>query len=312
MACGTAKFAPLLVHPGYHKTGTTWFQRRLFIPAFGYRQILTHQEVFTHLIRPHGLTFDAAAARQLIEERRSPAGSGVVDVISSENLSGSPLHGGRESGQYAERLKQVAPDARVLITVREQVKMLTAIYMQYVFRALTEKPQGFFANDPTIGYHTFAPEHFEYHRLVARYRDLFGADNVFVTNQETLARAPLDLATAIATFAGVTANWDPEGLVVAPEAPSAPEALAPVLRRINHVRSGPARGAPLVDLGPAARSAYRSVAALGRIKPVRDALKDVRPVSAEVQRRYKGYFAASNRELKAMLGESINLKGYEM
>lgn len=312
MPAKSAKFAPLLIHPGYHKTGTTWFQRRLFVPAFGYNPLLTHEEVFAYLIRPHGLTFDASGVRALIESRRSPAGSGVVDVISSENLTGSPMHGGRESDEYANRLHQVAPDAHILLTVREQMKMLTAIYMQYVQRAMTEKPQSFFANQPVMGYYAFAPEHFEYHRLVAHYRSLFGVDKVMVTNQETLARAPLDLAKRIADFAGVTAQWNPADLVTAPESPSAPEGMAPVLRRINHLRSGPAGLGPIIDLGNFGRSIYRSAAGFGRLSSVRSALKTYKPVSREVERRYKGFYADSNRQLKAMLGDSIDLKGYEM
>ena len=311
-AAGRAPYAPLLVHPGYHKTGTTWFQRRLFIRQFGYRQIMTHEEVFALLIRPHGLVFDPAPVRRLIESRRSPAGSGLVDVISSEMLSGLPYFGARESEQYAQRLRQVAPEARIVITIREQMRMLAAMYMQYIFRSLTLTPRAFFSNSPTMGYFAFAPEHLEYHRLIKLYRHLFGPDNVHVTNQETLAREPIKLAEDLAAFAGVTANWNPDALVTSPEAPTPHEGVAPILRIINHFRSGPAGLGPLLNFGPVSAFAYRGCVSLGRSEAIRKLLGENRPVTREAVRRYRGFYAESNRELKAMLGDSINLTGYEV
>lgn len=309
----TGPYAPLLIHPGYHKTGTTWFQRRLFVPEFGYRQIMDHREVFDFLVRPHGLTFDPRSVRQLIQSRRSSADSGLVDVISSEVLSGNPFYGARESDMYARRLAEVAPDgSRIVLTIREQMRMLTAIYMQYVFRGGTARPKTFFSNDPVIGYFAFAPEHFEYHRLVQLYRDLFGEDNVLVTNQETLARYPQRLAQDLAAFAGVAAYWDPKQLVTAPEAPSPPEGVAPLLRRINYFRSGAANSGPLINLGGASALAYRAVGALGRSPNGRSLFKDARPVSQEVVRKFGGRYAPSNRELKVMFGDRLDLARYEL
>jgi len=307
-----SRHAPLLIHPGYHKTGTTWYQRKLFLPEFGYRQLLDHDEVFAALIRPHGLTFEAAPARELIDSRRSPADSGMIDVISSEILSGTPYYGARESDMYARRLKEVAPEARILITIREQMRMLAAIYMQYISRALTIKPAEFFANDPIAGYFAFAPEHFEYHRLVKLYQDLYGAENVLVVTQEALAKDGLSVARQIAEFAGVSLPWDPAKISLEPESPSPPESFAPLLRRINHFRSGPTGLGPMIDLGPVSAFAYRATAALGRTKPVKNALRNVRPVSREVLRRYRGYYRDSNRKLLELMGGRLELPGYEV
>lgn len=308
----TVPYAPLLIHPGYHKTGTTWFQRRLFVPEFGYRQIMDHREIFDLLVRPHGLTFDPRPVRELIQSRRGPADSGLVDVISSEILSGNPFYGARESDMFARRLAEVAPDGKVVLTIREQMRMLTAIYMQYVFRAGTARPDTFFKDDPVIGYYAFAPEHFEYHRLIQLYRELFGEANVLVTNQETLAKSPLKLAQDLAAFAGVATDWDPNQLVTAPEAPSPPEGAAPLLRRINYFRSGAANSGPLIDLGGASALAYRAAGAFGRSPTGRSLFKDAQPVSQEVVRRFKGRYAPSNRELRSMFGERLDLTRYEM
>jgi hypothetical protein len=303
--------APLLIHIGYHKTGTTWLQRVLFQPEFGYSPIMEHAEVFTRLVRPHNLTFDPAPVRDAIEGRRGAGEVGSVDLISSEILSGNPLLGGRESDVYAQRLKRVAPNARILITIREQMRALTSVYMQYLLRGGTLSPKAFFADEPEIGYVAFAPEHLEYHRLVALYRDLFGPENVLVATQESLAADSLAFAERLAAFAGVRRKIDLAKLPTERMSPSAPEFATPLLRRINHFRSGPAGLGPVFDLGPVSAFAYRATGALGR-RLDWPALKKFRPVSDEVARRFTGRYADSNSELKAMLGDRIDLSKYPM
>jgi hypothetical protein len=296
----------LLIHPGYHKTGTTWFQNTLFTPRFGYRPLMTHEEVFAALVRPHGLTFDAAAVRETIAGRRGGGEAGAVDVISSEILSGNPFYGGRESDLYAERLKAVAPDARILLTIREQTRALTSIYMQYLSRAGVLPPDRFFADEPVMGYFTFAPEHYEYHRLVRLYCDLFGRENVYVVTQEALARDPKKVAADLNAFAGGSGDFDLADLPTRPVAPSYPEGAAPVLRWINHFRAGPMGNG--MDMKGVSTLAYKAVGSLSRNSPARD----MRPITRHVLQRFEGRFVESNRELKALMGDRIDLTGYPM
>lgn len=302
--------APLLIHIGYHKTGTTWLQRQLFRPEFGFNPLATHEEAYKHFIRPHGLTFDPQAACAFLDGRRNRGVSGSADVISSELLSGNPFFGGRESDIYAHRLKAIAPGARILITIREQLRIIVSVYMQYLHRGGTIPPRPFLTDDPMMGYFAFAPEHFDYHRLSRLYCELFGSDNVLVLTQESLAKGPRALAETVSSFAGVAQQGDLTNLVTAPESPSPPEAFAPLLRRINHFRSGPAGLGPFLDLGPVSAFAYRATAALGRTSFVRSTLRDARPITSEVRRRFEGRFNESNRELKALFGARIDLSGY--
>ena len=48
-----------VLHIGYHKTGTTWMQRVLFHPDFGFAQVTGHEEVSRHITAPHTFEFDA-------------------------------------------------------------------------------------------------------------------------------------------------------------------------------------------------------------------------------------------------------------
>lgn len=178
---------PLLIHPGFHKTGTTWLQERVFSikPTFNY--LLTHDEVDQNIVRPHDLVFSTELASELIRSRRSSAHS-QIDVISCEMLVGNPFLGSRDAAVLARRLKSIAPESKILLTVREQGAMLRSLYQQYVKRGGTLDIKDFLYPRSANGYFSFDPVIIHFHILAEYYADLFGEANVLVLPQELLAR----------------------------------------------------------------------------------------------------------------------------
>ena len=300
----------ILIHIGYHKTGTTWLQKRLFQANYGYVSLMSHEEVFEHIVRPHGLVFDPKNVQNLISNRLNKLEPETTGVISSEILCGNPFYGGRESEQLAQHIYDINPKARILITIRSQIPMIISVYMQYISRGGTLSPKAFFSNNPSMGYTRFAPEHFEYHRLIAYYRKLFGRDNVLVVTQESLTKNSLAFAQKISVFSGAIPinQLKTENKV----AISNPEYTACLLRRINHFQSGPASDEPIIDLGDFAHILYRVVGALGRKSAIRKLLKNVHPVRDYVKFRFEGRFKESNGQLKEMLANDIDLGLYEL
>lgn len=300
----------ILIHIGYHKTGTTWLQKVLFQPNYGYVSLMSHEEVFEHIVRPHGLVFHPKNAQNLISNRLNKLEQETTGVISSEILCGHPFYGGRESEQFARHLYNINPQAHILITIRSQIPMIVSVYMQYISRGGTLSPEVFFADNPVMGYRRFAPEHFEYHRLIAYYHKLFGRDNVLVVTQESLTKNALAFAQKLSVFSGSTPinQLKTENKV----AISNPEYTACLLRRINHFQSGPASDEPIIDLGDFAHILYRAVGALGRKNAIRKLLKNIHPVKDYVKFRFEGRFKESNRQLKKMLADDIDLELYEL
>ncbi|WP_210528778.1 hypothetical protein [Rubellimicrobium arenae] len=302
---------PLLLHVGYHKTATTWMQNALFTPVHGYRQVLSHKEVFDGLLRPHGLQFAPDAMRDLIAERRAQVPDNETPVISSELISGNPFFGGRESDDYARRLRDVAPDARILVSIREQTRILPSVYMQYIRRGGTMPIARFFDGESELGYFGFAPEHFEYDRLVGLYQDLFGAENVFVLPQEGLRKAMDDTAASLAEFAGNTGfqGLSPEARKV--RGASDPEYAVPVLRRVNHIRTSALDRTPAISLGPASDSVFKGTSYLLRRPFVNSMFKARTPVSDYVRSRFAGHYAASNARLRDLVRHPVDLTSYK-
>src|SRR5215218_14466 len=111
-----------LLHIGYHKTGTTFLQRRVF-PEPGFSLVAGAKALRPAFVVGDPFGFDPMLVRETfrpaIEKVRE---RDLVPVLSAERLSGNPHSGGYDSKQIAERLAATFPEARVLIVIREQVE----------------------------------------------------------------------------------------------------------------------------------------------------------------------------------------------
>jgi hypothetical protein len=301
----------ILLHIGYHKTATTWLQRCLFTPEHGYHQIADHAEVFRHIVGVHGLSFEASPVRALIADRLKDLPQSVTPVVSSEILSGHPFDGGRESDIYAERLARIVPGARILISIRSQLKILPSVYMQYLSRGGTMSWGQFFSGTDEVGYFGFRAQHFEYDRLVAKYQKLFGAVNVLVLTQESI-RA--DMGAAAASIARFADNRGFEELSPAAyriHGASYPEYAAPILRRVNQVQASTLNPCPIVSLGRTPRGLYRWAGYALKSRSAEYLLGEFRPVSDFVHARFSGLFRDSNVRLADSVKHPLDLSEYD-
>ena len=198
-----------IVHIGYPKTATTWFQKN-FYPQVRNFTYVDRGRVRAALLEPHALAFDPGEARRLLglDEARLPA------ILCEEGLSGY-LHNGGVAGmvskEIAERIKRTLPDARVVIFLRAQPGMIAAAYQQYVRGGGTHQAHRFvFPGDYLVGASVetykqprFDIDHFLYSRLIARYDLLFGRDNVHVCLFEQFRRDGASFLRAFADRLGL-------------------------------------------------------------------------------------------------------------
>src|SRR3954452_278013 len=93
-----------LLHIGYHKTGSTFLQKRVF-PNPGFSLVAKPRALSFTFVKSEPFGFDAHAARETlrpgIEEAKE---SGLMPVLSAKRLSGPPHSGGHDSEQIANRL----------------------------------------------------------------------------------------------------------------------------------------------------------------------------------------------------------------
>jgi hypothetical protein len=183
-----------IVHIGYHKTATTWFQRH-FYPAVEGRRYIPQRQVRAALLTPGAFEYDAPTARRRLGPDLDRA------ILCEENLSGG-LHNGGLAGclskDVAHRIKAALPDARIVIVVRDQADAIASAYLQYVKGGGTHKIHRYLLGrkwlSPYAPEHDEVPcfrfEHFAYHRLIAHYDALFGSDRVHVYRYEDFRAGP--------------------------------------------------------------------------------------------------------------------------
>jgi hypothetical protein len=199
---------PVLLHIGYHKTGSRWL-RFLFFgnpqTGFGWVDKTGPDHPVRRLVGARPFEFDAGQSRAEFDPLlRRIEDDGLSPVVSFERFSGNPFSGGYDSKEIADRLAEVFPEARVLVVLREQRSMIVSTYKQYV-REGGALPPSKFMRPPTsrsMRVPWFDLRHFEYHHLLAYYRRLFGPDAVLALTYEQFIADPRSFVEGIGRFAG--------------------------------------------------------------------------------------------------------------
>jgi len=186
-----AMTAPI-VHIGFHKTATSWFQTAV------YPRVTSHRFVHRELVRSvfmdsDAFHFDPAEARQRLDadgDLRPP-------LICEEDLSGV-LHIGAASTyiakEVARRIHATMPDAHIAIFVREQVDAAASWYLQYLKEGGTASAHRYLFPDEYIYpgrlmlFKTarFNFSQLDYAGLIQAYDELFGREQVHVFAYEQL------------------------------------------------------------------------------------------------------------------------------
>ena len=214
---GDARTPPVLLHVGYHKTGSRWLRGALLQqPEHGLRlgrQVRRRPSGAAPRRRPAARVRRRAEPRRVRAAARSGSSTtGLSPVVSFERFSGNPFSGGYDSKEIADRLVEVFPGARVLVVVREQRSMIVSTYKQYVREGGALSPSKFMLppTSRSLRVPWFDLRHFEYHHLLGYYRRLFGPEAVLALAYEQFVADPRAFVDRIARFAGrplATRRW---------------------------------------------------------------------------------------------------------
>jgi hypothetical protein len=296
-----------LVHIGYHKTGTTWLQQEVFSnSAAGFSQLGGAQR----LIAVDTFGFKPRKVRRLMERRIGEVRNlGLTPVLSSERLSGAPHFGGYDSEIIADRLAAVFPNARIMVVIRQQTDMFLSIYKQHIRRGGAASLRQYLA-PPRDGYWMpqFRFEYLEYHRLIARYQDLFGAANVLVLPYELLRARPGEFLAKVSGFVGLPPA-EPRFLPLNVSL----SALSLSLRRHanRYLILDPVNPAPPLEFPRSHEILERSCRVVDAIVPEHLLERHERRWRHRAAREVGTRFAHSNARTAALTGLDLRTFGYE-
>ncbi len=208
--------ARVLVHIGLHKTGTTWLQQHFFsCEAYGFWSPLEAGASAKERVKAVGRmflrdgrgrliadeVFDATRLRERLSAYRVP--DGLCAVTSAQRLSGHPLSNGFDRAAICRRIKDVFPNARILMVIREQRAMILSSYMQYLHRGGRHSLR--FCVNPPWDHRLPVPDlqFWKYDRLIAMYQQAFGPENVLVLPYEMLRDRPQQYIAHICLYCGL-------------------------------------------------------------------------------------------------------------
>ena len=299
-----------IVHIGYHKTATTWFQGQIW-PAATSHDYVARAVTQRTLLSPPGMHFDAdeAGAVLALAERDRPV------LRSEENLSGYPHNGGMHGligPEMARRVHAVLPDAQIVIFVRNQREIVRATYAQYVSgggnwslrRYLGGKAGRHGALTRAYKAPAFEWEHFAFDRLIAHYDTLFGAESVHVYPYEWL-RDPGAFLIRLRRDLGVTI---PAEVATGPRANRSLGREALMALRIANLftRQSVVNKTTLVDL-PGGQGLRHAAKWLFRHLPSRRF-----ELPADLAAKVDAFYADSNARLAAMCDLPLGELGYPL
>ena len=195
-----------IVHIGYHKTGTTWFQER-FYPAVRNRRYVPRATARAAFLQPGALHFDPIEALHII------GAAADETILCEENLSGG-LHNGGLAGalskDVASRIARTLPDAQIVIFVRDPLSAIASAWVQYVKGGGTFGLRRYlFGRDrlsPVAPERDEPPgfcfEHFDYARLIAEMGEKGGA-----TSYDFRRMLAAKAYAATAAYDSMIASW---------------------------------------------------------------------------------------------------------
>lgn len=310
-----AQMDRLVIHIGYHKTGTTYLQRSVFAhhPSIVFLgQPFPNYELRCFL-RQFKFTPDLEFSDSHMRERfrhladkvigeKSPQAQILVPLLSVESLhSGSEWFGARVV-EMAERIHAVFSPCKILLTIRNQADYILSNYREYVIHGGRLHLNSFLQD--SFQYECWLRPKLHYDRMLELYAKLFGEEMVGVVLFEDFREDVRGTVRGILEYAGV----DPmEDINLTVRYGSLSDAAVKVLRHFNRLLCGDfveqynMVGRPQV--WPSRERVRRKmIAALRKVGPLLGC-KSTSGLMSESQRRMvKDHFSQSNRALSEMLG----------
>lgn len=171
-----------VIHVGYPKTATTWFQE-VFYPQVKNYVYVSREDIVNNILDVNAFEFDPIEARKYFDEKY-----GKKIIICEERIIADLRNKGVLMKENALRIKSVFPEAKIVIFIRNQLEQMASKYSQYIKAGGSYRINRYLFREKNQDFRIeeiFSA--FLYDRVIHYYLSLFGKNNVFVYLYEDFA-----------------------------------------------------------------------------------------------------------------------------
>ncbi len=190
----------IFLHIGYHKTGTTYLQKEVFskLKTINYLGRPWREEELRNFFADYKYTNDlqfnadetankfVQIVEKILEDNRFD--SSLPVFISHESLLTGAEWFGLEVASRARRLKNTFPNAKLIISFRNQADFIESNYRNYVIHGGKLSFDSFLKNSFAGRYAMFPRLYYD--QVFELYSDIFGSENIHVYLHEELRGDP--------------------------------------------------------------------------------------------------------------------------
>lgn len=165
-----------IIHIGYPKTATTWFQNELF-PYVTNKYYVPRTFIKSNIYGKTVFEYNGYEVKQKIKHPFLLSFEGLSGNVHNYGLNGYMIK------EFANRLFELSPNAVVVLFIRNQYDIIASSYLQYVKNGGTYGIKNYLHHpgfdDPRDSF-LFSFDYFKYDKIIRLYVDLFGKTNVKV------------------------------------------------------------------------------------------------------------------------------------
>lgn len=296
----------IIIHIGYPKTASTWFQDEYFPEIENYDYLVDRWLFYKLIFESDSLLYNPEFTRDQVKKNIGKKNF----ILSSEQLTTS-LAFGWHSGNYsiacAKKLKETYPGATIVIFIRRQQSLISSAYQQYLKNGGTFGLKKYLYSGEVFDFN-----HLLFDKLISYYDQLFGSDRVKVYLYEDFKEdnhtflekfnADLDLKVDLSKVSFIPVN---KGLRVG---------FVPLLRLINYFHKKPIGKKRFVFHVPGVVSIAKKLIKHVNILPLFGNYLNEWSLLGPGDIAYiKKYYQESNRNLMARVGtQNLEKFGYSL
>lgn len=166
-------------HIGFHKTGTTWLQKNVFLNKDYFNILNDHikpwnDNLIKYLVCSKLETFDKERVISIVTNRFK---KDKINIVSAERLSGHPYSGGYDTHLIAKKIYKSFPNAKIIIVKREINSFINSSYKQIVKQGFPGNISNYLETSNWI-FPNSSELYFNHNHTIDLYNNMFNSENV--------------------------------------------------------------------------------------------------------------------------------------